>query len=210
MNAVDWCLVVLFALGAILGLSRGLVRIVIGILSLVVAFILASRYQDSLAAVLVARHVSSPVAHVAAYLGVFFLTMIAGGLVAWLVATMLKIAMLSWADRLAGAALGVVGAVLAAAFLVYPVVASTQGGSRQLASSKLAPYVTVVSDVGNAVAPDPVAKRYNDSIGGLRKVWRGEVPVPSIEEIEKKVDKAVKAVTPTPTPKATPKPAPPH
>ena len=36
MNALDWGLVVLFFAGALIGLTRGLVRIVIGILSLLV------------------------------------------------------------------------------------------------------------------------------------------------------------------------------
>jgi membrane protein required for colicin V production len=206
MNALDIGLVVLFALGLGIGLARGFVRILIGILSLVVAFFLASRYQDQIAAVMTARHVSETPARIVAYVLVFLGTMIAGGLVAWVVGKLLKLAMLSFPDRLAGGALGILGALLAAAFLVHPLVASSPDGSRLLATSKLAPYVSVVADVVNAVAPDAVAKRYESGIESLRKVWRGEVPIEKVkkaltdamEKGEKAVEDVKKKVAPEP------------
>ena len=178
MNALDIGLIVLVAVGAVMGLRRGLVRIVIGILSLVVAFFLASRYQDQIASVLTVRHVSVTPARIGAYVLVFIATMVAGGLVAWVVGKMLKLAMLSFPDRLAGGALGVVAALLATAFLVHPLVASSPNGSRLLATSKLAPYVSVVADLVNAAAPDAVATRYSNGIETLRRIWRGDEPVP--------------------------------
>jgi len=193
MNALDIGLVILLAIGMGLGLARGLVRILIGILSLVVAFFLASRYQDQIAAVMTARHVSETPARIGAYVLVFIATMIAGGLVAWIVGKILKLAMLSWADRLAGGALGIVAAMLAAAFLVHPLVASSSGGSRLLATSKIAPYVSVVADLGNAVAPDAVAKRYESGIESLRKIWSGEQPLP-VDKVKKAITEAVEDV----------------
>ena len=208
MNALDIGLVVLFAIGAGIGLARGFVRILIGILSLVVAFYLASRYQDQIAAVMTARHVSETPARIGAYVLVFVATMIAGGLVAWVVGKMLKLAMLSFADRLAGGALGIVAAMLGAAFLVHPLVASSTGGSRLLATSKIAPYVSVVADLGNAAAPDAVAKRYESGIESLRKIWRGDASIPvekvkkaltdAIEKGEKAVEDVKKKVAPDP------------
>jgi len=190
MNALDIGLIVLIVLGAGIGLARGLVRILIGILSLVVAFFLASRYQDQFAAVMTARHVSETPARIAAYVLVFMATMIAGGLVAWAVGKLLKLAMLSFPDRLAGGALGIVAALLAAAFLVHPLVASSPEGSRLLATSKIAPYVSVVADLGNAMAPDAVAKRYDQGIDSLRRIWRGETALP-LEKVKKALTKAI-------------------
>ncbi len=190
MNALDIGLIVLIVFGAGIGLTRGLVRILIGILSLVVAFFLASHYQDQIAALLTSRHVSEGPARIAAYVLVFMATMLAGGLVAWAVGKLLKLAMLSFPDRLAGGALGIVAALLAAAFLVHPLVASSPEGSRLLATSKIAPYVTVVADLGNAMAPDAVAKRYDQGIESLRRIWRGESAVP-VEKAKRALTKAV-------------------
>ena len=190
MNALDIGLIVLFVVGFGFGLARGFVRILIGILSLVVAFFLANRYQDAFTNVLTSHHVSQTPARIGAYVLVFVATMMAGGLVAFLVGKMLKLAMLSWADRLGGGALGILAALLAAAFLVHPLVASSPEGSKLLATSKLAPYVTVVADLGNAVAPDAVAKRYESGIDSLRKIWRGEQPIP-VETVKKALSSAV-------------------
>jgi membrane protein required for colicin V production len=190
MNALDIGLIILLAVGAVIGLTRGLVRILIGILTLIVAFFLASRYQDQIAAMLTGRHVSETPARIGAYILVFIATMVAGGLVAWVVGKMLKLAMLSFPDRLAGGALGVVAALLAAAFLVHPLVASSPNGSKLLATSKLAPYVSVVADLVNSVAPDAVAKRYDKGIDTLRRIWRGDDLVP-VEKVKKALTDAV-------------------
>ncbi len=185
MNALDIGIIVLIVFGAGIGLARGLVRILIGVLSLVVAFFLASRYQDQIAGLLTSRDVAESPARIAAYALVFVATMIAGGLVAWVVGKLIKLAMLSFPDRLAGGALGIVAALLAAAFLVHPLVASSPEGSRVLSGSKLAPYVTVVADLGNALAPEAVARRYDKGLESLRRIWRGEAAVP-VEKVKKK------------------------
>jgi membrane protein required for colicin V production len=195
MNALDIGLLILLVLGTAMGLARGLVRIVIGLLSVVVAFFLASRYQDTIAAVLIERHVSENPARIGAYVLVFIATMLAGGLLAWVVGKILKLAMLSFPDRLAGGAVGLLAALLAAAFVVHPIVASAPNGSRLLATSKLAPYLSVVADLGNAAAPDAVAKRYETGIESLRRVWRGEVPVEKVKKaMTDALEKGEKAV----------------
>jgi membrane protein required for colicin V production len=195
MNALDIGLVILLVLGTVMGLARGLVRIVIGLLTIVVAFFLASRYQDSMAAMMVGRHVSETPARIAAYAIIFVATMLAGGLVAWVVGKFLKLAMLSFPDRLAGGAVGFLAALLAAAFLVHPLVASSPDGSHLLATSKLAPYVTVVADVANAATPDAVAQRYDSGIDSLRRIWRGEAPVDKVKKaMTNALEKGEKAV----------------
>jgi membrane protein required for colicin V production len=193
VNVFDVIVGAVLVAGVAIGASRGAMRIVIGIVSLLVAFFLASRYQDPLAATLMAHHVSQTPARIGAYAIVFLGTMIAGGLVALVVGKIVKVAMLSWADRLAGGALGLVAAALAAAFLVHPIAASSPEGSRLLASSRTAPYLSVVADLGNAVAPDAVAKRYDEGIAVLRKVWRGEAKLPDLSAVKASIGHAVDA-----------------
>ena len=91
VNALDIGLCILLVIGTVLGLMRGLVRIVIGLLTIIVAFFLASRYQDPLAGSLTAHDVSETPARIAAYAIVFIGTMIAGGLVAWVVGRFVRL-----------------------------------------------------------------------------------------------------------------------
>lgn len=175
MNFFDIVLTLLVVFGVIFGLWKGMARIAVGIAALVVAFFLASRFQEALGSRLVRMGVHETPARVAAYLLIFVATMIAGSLVGWLLSRLLKLALLGWADRLAGAALGLTAAVLAAAFVIHPIVSSSSFGRRLLGQSRLAPYVAAVGDVVNKAAPADIADRYAKEIESIRKIWRGEV-----------------------------------
>ena len=96
----------------------------------------------------------------------------AGQHAAFLARTLLKAAMLSWADRLAGAALGGVAAMLISALLILPLVAYSPLGESALRGSVLAPYVTVVADVANRLVPQEMSRRYQEKVDGLRRYWR--------------------------------------
>lgn len=172
MNGFDIVLLVLLAVLVLVGLFKGLTRILIGIGALVAAFVLAARLHGELAASLQVIDVGPELRRLLAYLLIFFGTMLAGGLVAYLARKLLKAAMLSWADRLAGGALGLVAALLVAGLLVLPLVAYSPFGERLLRGSVLAPYVTVVADVANQLAPDGLSDRYREKVDGLRRYWR--------------------------------------
>lgn len=176
MNAFDYVILAVVCVGLAFGLLKGLARILVGIASLVVAFFLASHFQGTVAGALTSAGVQPGPAKLVAYLVIFVATMLAGGLVAWLVGKLLQAAMLSWADRLAGAALGLVAALLAAAFVVHPIVASSSYGAPLLRHSILAPYIAVVADIVNVGAPRELGDRYRKEIDVLRKLWRGEAP----------------------------------
>ena len=113
-----------------------------------------------------------PVANLVAYLAIFLGTMLAGALVASVLGRLLKAAMLGWADRLAGGAVGLVAALLAAALVILPVVAYTPSGAAVLRNSVLAPYVTVVADIANHLVPDRLSSQYRDRMESLRQYWK--------------------------------------
>lgn len=173
MNAFDVLLIVLVGLLALLGVMKGLTRLLIGIGALVAAFILASQFHGRLAERLGAWvDLPDSLLRLGAYLAIFLGTMLAGGVVAFILRRLLRAAMLSWADRLAGAALGTVAALLAAALIVLPVVAYAPDGERVLRNSVLAPYVTVVADVANHLVPEGLSAQYRSKMESLRRYWR--------------------------------------
>ena len=157
------------------GVVRGFSRIAIGLASLVVAFLMASWFREPVAAWLRGMGVLEAPADLTAYGAIFLLTMLVGGAVAWAVRKILKAALLSWADRLAGGALGLAAALLAGAFVIHPLTASSPWGRELLSSSALAPYASVVADLANLAAPERHAASYRKEMDALRKVWRGEV-----------------------------------
>jgi hypothetical protein len=84
------------------------------------------------------------------------------------------VARLGFIDRLAGAAVGLVAALLLAALLILPLVAYSSGGDSLLDRSVLAPYVVAVADLAANVVPGDLAARYRSGVEKLRRHWRGE------------------------------------
>lgn len=173
LNAFDLFLLVLVALLVLVGLFKGLTRLLLGIGALVAAFILAARFHGLVAAsVLGVTDMPAPAANLIGYLAIFLGTMPAGALAGRILRGLLKAAMLGWADRLAGAAAGFVAALLAAALIVLPVIAYVPTGERLLRNSVLAPYVTLFSDLANAIVPEELAAQYRERMDALRRSWR--------------------------------------
>jgi membrane protein required for colicin V production len=172
MNTFDIVLLVLACLLVLIGVIKGLVRILIGLAALVAAFALAARYHRPLADRLHGLEIGEEPLKLLAYVMIFLGVMLAGAVVAFLLRKLVKAAMLSWADRLAGATLGLVVALLTAALLVLPLVAYSPYSERILGNSVLAPYVTAVADLANTLVPEDLSRRYDEKIDELRRYWR--------------------------------------
>jgi membrane protein required for colicin V production len=168
MNALDIVLLVLVAVLTVIGVIKGLTRVLVGIGALACGFVLAAQFHESLAP----RIGGSALA---AFLLILLGTLLVGWLCAWLLGRLMKAAKLTWADRLAGGALGLAAAGLAAAVLVLPLVAYVPSGEKALENSTLAPYVTVVADLANHLVPAGMSERYRSKMESLRSHWRGRV-----------------------------------
>jgi membrane protein required for colicin V production len=172
MNAFDIALLVILGILVLVGLLRGLARVLIGIGALIAAFVLASRLHAGLAGRLGFLDLPPGGLRLLAWVLIFLGTMLLGGLAAFLARRLLQAAMLGWADRLAGAALGCVAAVLISALLILPLVAYSPAGERAMRGSVLAPYVTVVADLANRLVPEDMSRSYREKVEGLRRHWR--------------------------------------
>jgi membrane protein required for colicin V production len=172
MNGFDVGLLVLLVVLVAVGLLKGMVRILIGIAATIAAFVLAARFHGALAERLTWLGASEPVRALCGYLLIFLGTMLLGGILAWLCRRLVKVALLGWADRLGGAVLGLVAAVLIAALVVLPLVAYSPRAEATLQRSALAPWLTSVSDVANRVVPAGMSERYRQKVESLRRYWR--------------------------------------
>ena len=172
LNAFDVLLLIFVGLLVLLGVLRGLMRLLIGAVALIAAFVLATRFHEQVAVSMVrVVEMTEPTANLLAYLAIFLGTVLAGALVASVLGRLVKGVMLGWADRLAGGAVGFVAALLSAALVILPVVAYAPSGAAMLRDSKLAPYVTAVADIANHLVPDRLSAHYRDRMESLRRYW---------------------------------------
>ena len=153
VNAFDAGFAALVLVLSLVGLLKGLTRLVVGMTALVAAFLLAAARHAQVGAALVAGFEMPPLVAGAIGYGVVFLgVMLLAALILPLLRAVVRTAMLAWADRLAGAAAGLAGAVLIGGSVVVPVLAYAPTGERLLAESQLAPYAVVGRRGGRARA----------------------------------------------------------
>lgn len=113
MNWVDWLLLSVLLLSALLGLWRGLVYEVISVAGWVVAFVLAQAYAAEMAAWLPIGGWSPPLQLALGFAVVFMGAAFAGGLVAWVVKKLVDSVGLRPVDRVLGGGFGLArGAVM--------------------------------------------------------------------------------------------------
>jgi membrane protein required for colicin V production len=111
VNWVDWILVGIVAASVLAGLLRGAVRTVLSLAGLAVGFFVASRESGALALVL-GRWMSPAFAAALGFVLVFLGIGLAFALAAWLLRKALEALALTWLDRAAGGAVGLLRGVV--------------------------------------------------------------------------------------------------
>ena len=126
MTPVDGLIVAVIGLSAVVSLWRGFVKEAISLLSWIAAFAVAIAMTPQLSQLLAETISTAALRMLLAFLLLFFSTLLVGGLINRLLASLLKISGLSGTDRLLGMVFGVFrGVIVVLAFLVIvpPVVA---------------------------------------------------------------------------------------
>ncbi|HTD28468.1 MAG TPA: CvpA family protein [Xanthomonadaceae bacterium] len=118
MSAVDWALLGVVALSALMGAMRGIVVEVLSVVVWLAAFWLAFAYGAEVAGLLL-QQVHDPAARLfAAYALVFIAALIIGSVVTWLIGTLVRSVGLGGIDRLLGLMFGAVRGCALACVLV--------------------------------------------------------------------------------------------
>jgi membrane protein required for colicin V production len=173
---VNWLDVVLLAvvlISVVTSFSSGITREVVGLVTLIGALILAIWFYGSAGGFLL-PYVSAPsIANFCGFIIVFLGILILGAVLGRLLARLMKVAGLSFVDRLLGAAFGVLRGLLISIALVLAMLAFTPGNSPPAAvvNSKVAPYVIDAARVFAAVAPHELKDAFHKSYGRVKTIW---------------------------------------
>ena len=168
---VDWLIVILFLASIVFAALKGFSRELIGMGSMVLAFVLASRFYSAAAAPFKDVVKTENLALFLGFSIVFLGTLIAGGLVAWLVSTFIKLAKLQWFDRCLGALFGMVrGWLLGGIVLVGLTAFNIQ--SLSVKNSILAPYFLPASRMITLVTPSEFKDRFRSGYATIERWWK--------------------------------------
>jgi len=167
---VDWLILVILAASVVFAALKGFTRELIGIGSIVLAFILSAWFYASASAPLKDVVKSENLALFLGFSIVFLATLIAGALVAWLVSKFMKFAGLKWFDRCLGALFGLVrgwllGGILLAALTAFNI------QSLNVKASTLAPYFLPASRIFSLVTPSDFKERFRSGYAAIERWW---------------------------------------
>jgi len=174
MNWLDVVLLVIVGLSVLTSFRKGLVREVVGIVSLVAGLVLGSWFYSYVAGFLM-KYLSSPAT--AKFLGfmiVFCAVMIVGSIVRGILGKFLKVTGLSFFDHLLGAAFGVVRGLLIAVALLMAILAFAPKDQppQSVTDSKFAPYVSEAAKVFVAMAPKELREGFHTAYAKAEEEWK--------------------------------------
>ena len=153
MNWVDYVFIVILAFSLLMGLWRGFVQEAISLAALIAAFVLTTFYASVVAGWLVPV-IDSPIGRsVLAHVLVFASVLIAGALVAWLLARVVRSAGLSGFDRMLGAAFGVARGLLVLAVIALAIQLTSLRREPVLQASSLLPTLQPLAAGLERIAP---------------------------------------------------------
>lgn len=160
-NWLDIVLFVVICVTLVIGIIKGLVRQVIGLLAVIVGLILALVYYPYIA-YLFGRVISSQVlSHFLGFISIFFAILCLGGVMSWLVSKLIK-GPLKFMNHLLGGGLGFIKGVLICgvlvfALLVFPI------NVKALENSFLAPYCLKMTKVIVGLIPQELKESFKEA-----------------------------------------------
>ena len=168
---VDWLILIIVLASVVFAALKGFARELIGMGSMVLAFMLASWFYSAAAEPFKDVVKTENLALFLGFSIVFLGTLIAGILVAWLVSTFIKLAKLQWFDRCLGALFGLVrGWMLGGIVLVGLTAFNIQAVT--VKNSVLAPYFLPASRMIALVTPSEFKDRFQSGYAALERWWK--------------------------------------
>jgi membrane protein required for colicin V production len=147
MPTLDWIFLAVLLISMVIGAWRGLVYEVLSLLSWMAAFVLAQWFAPQVAQWLPMSGATEAIRYAAGFVLVFVAGIFLGGLVAFLIKNLVNAVGLRPADRMLGAAFGLVrGAVVLLALTV--VVGMTPVKSAQVWQESMGAHIATIALVG--------------------------------------------------------------
>jgi len=171
LSLLDLLIIAVLVSSIAISWFKGFVREILGLITVLAGVLLAAWFYRWVGALFkdVVR-----TENIALFLGfslIFVVTLLAGFFITWLVTRFVKFAKLQWADRLLGAAFGLIrGWMICAAILLALTAFDIQ--TERLKNSELAPYFLPGSRVIAMMTPYEIKAKFLVGYRALERWWR--------------------------------------
>jgi membrane protein required for colicin V production len=158
MIAVDYIILAILVISAVMGLVRGLLREAVAVITWFLAIVLAWYFADSLAAHLGGVLAGSPLRIWAARVIIFVGILLLGGAVGVVLGHYVRVSMFAGMDKFLGFVFGIVrGIVIVGAFTIA-IQALSMDQDPKWKNSRLLPYAVGVADALRGIVGDKLER----------------------------------------------------
>jgi membrane protein required for colicin V production len=173
MNWLDIVLLLILAWSIAASFRKGLTREVLGLASVVLAFLLALWFYGTAGSYLKPYVSSGSLANLAGFLVVFAGVMLLGSLASFVLGKFLRVTGLSIVDHALGAVFGALRGTLIATVLIMAMMAFSPGDRPpgSVVRSRLAPYVAEASRVLVGIAPHELKEGFRKTYAQAKAAW---------------------------------------
>lgn len=168
MAIIDYVILAIVGVSTLISLVRGFVKESLSLLTWISAFAIAISFAQN-AAVLVPKAVDIPSARVAlAFMVLFVLVLIIGGIINWIISTLVNKTGLTGTDRSVGMVFGLVRGVFIVAILILLAHLTAMPNEPWWKASVLLPSFQIVSDWIQALLPADMAQHFIQHIQSIQ------------------------------------------
>jgi membrane protein required for colicin V production len=172
MNALDILIIVILAYCTLAGLFRGLIREIAAVVGVFAGFFFAYTYYKE-AAEYLSQWISDPaylniLGFLAAFSGVYTLVWLVG----FLFRKIVEEALGKWIDRLTGALMGAVKAILIISVLLVAFVAFLPENAAVIKNSKMTPHIIWASEQLVNLVPPELKKIFSQKVVQIKEKWK--------------------------------------
>jgi membrane protein required for colicin V production len=172
MNSLDYFLTAILIISTVSGFRKGFARMTVGLVTIVLAFALASWFHAPAGEWSLDYVNSKSVANMIGYVVVFFGVMIAGTAVGHYLGKLFKWIGFSWVDRLGGSALGVLRGGLTGLIVVMVIAAFLPGDPpKPIVASVIAPYLLEGASTLSMATPKEMKEQFRQTYVKAKKAW---------------------------------------
>ncbi len=169
-SVLDYVFALIIVVSTGFALTKGLVREIISLVSLIGGFVLAALYYPVTAHWFLPFSKSDSIANLLGFLTIFLGCVIVGAIAAYLVNKFVKMTALEWVDRLLGAVYGflrgwAVSSIIILALVAFPL------REDLVARSYLAPYLLAGAKVAAMMVPQDMKNKFNDEYKKVLQIW---------------------------------------
>ncbi len=175
MNGLDYAIITMIGLGMVYGFSRGALRMVTSLLSLVGGLYAASLYHGA-AASLANREfgAGSATARIVGYIAVFVLVFLAIEMAGNIFIRLIQLVRMGWIDRLIGGVTGAAVAAIALGFAIMAMMVLLPARAEILRDSLLAPDLLAWDNALLNCIPPELKAQYESRRADFLKLWQAQ------------------------------------